>query len=216
MRKILTLASLALATVTVSAQSSSAMLYPEYQQGVIYMKGKQKVATLLNYDAGKRCVMYRQNGENMVLVNPQVVDSMKIGKDLFCRIEGNFYEVVSYPCGKLLVDWNLRNVNVGYKGAFGTVSQVRSQSVKLSVINSSYAPYNNVPESRAEIYKVKNNNKYLIVKDDRMLRFSNKKSLLKHFGSKLAEAEAIISKHHPDFTKAEDVMNIIGLLLPLL
>ena len=192
------------------------MLCNDYQAGVIYMKGNQKVRVPLNYDAGKRQVMYQQNGENMILTNPQMVDSMRIGKDLFCRVENAFYEVVDYPEGKLLIDWNLRNSNIGYKGAYGTVSQVRSQSVKLYTVmdgENLYSP--ETPDSHQEVYKVKNNNKYLIVKDNRILRFSNKKSLLKLTGDKSAEAEAAIAKCHTDFTKAEDVIKVVGCLMPM-
>ena len=51
------------------AQNKTVLLYPEYQKGTIYMNGNQEVRVPLNYDAGKHCVMYQQNGENMILMN---------------------------------------------------------------------------------------------------------------------------------------------------
>ena len=192
------------------------MLYPDYQAGVVYMSGGQEVRVPLNYDATKRNIMYQQNGENMILTNPQMVDSMRIGKELFCRIENSFYEVVDFSTGKLLIDWNLRNINVGYKGAYGNVSQVRSQSVKLSLLEGMTSYTAQDPDSRQEVYKVKNNNKYLIVKNGHIYRFSNKKKFLTLFGTRLSEADAVIAKCKTDFTKAEDVIKIVGELLPML
>ena len=112
---------LSLSSLACFAQGKSVMLYPDYQKGIIYMNGNQKITVPVNYDAGKHCIMYQQNGEDMILTNTQSVDSMKIGNDDFCRIRNKFYQVISYPEGKLLIDWNLNKVNVGYKGAYGTV-----------------------------------------------------------------------------------------------
>lgn len=216
MKKCLLLLSCVFAFVCSYGQEGSVMLYPNYENGVVYMKGNQIVRTPLNYDASKRQVMYQQDGENMILTNMQMVDSIKIGKDLFLPIRDRFYEVLDYQCGKLLVDWNLRNVNVGYKGAYGNVSQVRSQSVKLSMMEGMTSYATNDPNSRQEVYKVKNENQYIIVKNGHLYRFSNKKTLLKHFEKGKEDAEAIISKRHTDFSKAEDVINIVGELLPML
>lgn len=196
------------------AQGSAVLLYPEYQKGTIYMTGGQQVRVQINYDAANHCVMYKQNGENMILTNPEAVDSMKIGDNLFCRVKDKFYEVVSYPEGKLLIDWDLDKVNVGYKGAFGTVSQVRSQSVKLSLLEGQEKSANN-PDSNQDVYKVKNHNKYMLVKGDKVKSFSNKKSLLKLFPNKTEEVETIIKKRQTDFAQANDIIQLIADLLPL-
>lgn len=196
------------------AQGSAVLLYPEYQKGTIYMTGGQQVRVQINYDAANHCVMYKQNGENMILTNPEAVDSMKIDNNLFCRVKDKFYEVVSYPEGKLLIDWDLDKVNVGYKGAFGTVSQVRSQSVKLSLLEGQEKSANN-PDSNQDVYKVKNHNKYMLVKGDKVKSFSNKKSLLKLFPNKTEEAETVIKKRQTDFAQANDIIQLIADLLPL-
>ncbi len=196
------------------AQGSAVLLYPEYQKGTIFMAGKQQVRVQLNYDAANHCVMYQQNGENMILTNPEAVDSMKIGNNLFCRVKDKFYEVVSYPQGRLLIDWDLDKVNVGYKGAFGTVSQAHSQSVKLSLLEGQEQT-NNSPDSNQDVYKVKNHNKYQLVKGDKLKSFSSKKSLLKLFPGKTEEVETIIKNRQTDFAKADDIIQLIGDLLPL-
>lgn len=196
------------------AQGSKVLLYPEYQKGTIYMSGGQQVRVEVNYDAANHCVMYKQDGENMILTNPEAVDSMKIGNNLFCRVKNKFYEVVSYPQGKLLIDWDLDKVNVGYKGAFGTVSQVRSQSVKLSLLEGQEQSAN-TPDSNQDVYKVKNHNKYLLSKGDKLKSFSSKKSLLKLFPGKTEELETIIKNRQTDFTQANDIIQLIAELLPL-
>ena len=201
-------------TQTSFGQNSSILLYPEYQKGIIYMSGNQQIRVSLNYDAAKHCVMYQQNGENMILMNTQSVDSMRIGKDLFCRVKNKFYEVIGYPQGKLLIDWDLDKVNVGYKGAYGTVSQARSQSINLSLLEGQEYSANK-PDSHQEVFSIKNHNKYLLLKNDKLESFSNKKSLLKLFPNQTEEVESIIKSHHTDFTKAEDIITLMADLLPL-
>lgn len=197
------------------AQNKTVLLYPEYQKGTIYMNGNQEVRVPLNYDAGKHCVMYQQNGENMILMNAQSVDSMKIAQDLFCRIKNKFYQVISYPQGKLLIYWDLDKVNVGYKGAYGTVSQARSQSVNLSLMEGQEYSANK-PDTQQDVYKTRNNNKYLLLKNDKLSHFSNKKSLLKLFPNNQKEIEEIIRKHNTNFMKAEDIIALTADILPLL
>lgn len=197
------------------AQSKSVLLYPDYQKGTIYMTGNLKITVSVNYDAGKHCIMYQQNGEDMILLNTQSVDSMKIAQDLFCRIRNKFYQVISYPQGKLLIDWDLDKVNVGYKGAYGTVSQVRSQSVKLSLMEGQEYSANK-PDTQQDVYKTRNNNKYLLLKNDKLSHFNNKKSLLKLFPNNQKEIEEIIRKHNTDFVKAEDIIALTADILPLL
>lgn len=198
------------------AQGKSVLLYPEYQKGTIYMNGNLRITVSVNYDAGKHCIMYLQDGENMILTNTQSVDSMKIGKDVFCRVRNKFYQVISYPEGKLLIDWNLDKVNVGYKGAYGTVSQARSQSVNLSLMEGQEYSASK-PDTQQDVYKTRNNNKYLLLKNGKLSSsFSNKKSLLKLFPDKQAEVEAIIKKHSTDFTKAEDIITLAADVFTLL
>lgn len=151
----------------------------------------------------------------MILMNAQSVDSMKIAQDLFCRIKNKFYQVISYPQGKLLIDWDLDKVNVGYKGAYGTVSQARSQSVNLSLMEGQEYSANK-PDTQQDVYKTRNNNKYLLLKNGKLNAFSNKKSLLKLFTSKQKEVEDIIKMHNTDFTKAEDIITLAADVFPLL
>lgn len=207
---------LSLSSLACFAQGKSVMLYPDYQKGIIYMNGNQKITVPVNYDAGKHCIMYQQNGEDMILTNTQSVDSMKIGNDDFCRIRNKFYQVISYPEGKFLIDWNLNKVNVGYKGAYGTVSQARSQSINLSLMEGQEYSASK-PDSQQDVYKTRNNNnKYLLLKNGKLSHFSNKKSLLKLFPNNQKEIEEIIRKHNTDFVKAEDIIALTADILPLL
>ena len=114
-----------------------------------------------------------------------------------------------------MIDWNLNKVNVGYKGAYGTVSQARSQSINLSLMEGQEYSASK-PDSQQDVYKTRNNNKYLLLKNGKLNAFSNKKSLLKQFTSKQKEVEDIIKMHNTDFTKAEDIITLAADVFPLL
>ena len=195
-------------------QRTSILLYPEYQNGVIYLNTRQQVRVPINYDAGKHCVLYRQNGDDMELVNTQSVDSIQIGNDLFCRVKNKFYQVIHYPKAKLLIDWDLDRVHIGYKGAFGNVTQVRAQSVNLSLVEG-YEFSENKLERDEDVFKTRNHNKYMLLINGELKEFSNKKTLLKAFPNKSEAIEKIIKEEKTDFTTANDIIKLVYKILAL-
>lgn len=214
-RKIFATLALILTAAVSQAQEQRALLYPDYLAGTVYLKGRREVKAPLNYDAANHCAMYEQDGKEMILTNPLTVDSMKIGNDLFVQIEGKLLEVVNYPQGKLLIDWDIRSINVGYKGAYGTVTQTRPQGANMALMEG-FEDVVSKPQSRQEVFRTKNSNKYILLKDGKTLRFNNKKSLMKRLGDKSGQAEAVMERLHTDFTKTEDVTTLMAELLPLL
>ena len=205
---------LCLSVACSAQQRTSILLYPEYQNGVIYLNTRQQVRVPINYDAGKHCVLYRQNGYDMELVNTQSVDSIKIGNDLFCRVKNKFYQVINYSKAKLLIDWDLDRVHIGYKGAFGNVTQVRAQSVNLSLVEGHEFSENKL-ERDEDVFKTRNHNKYMLLINGELKVFSNKKTLLKAFPTKSEAIEKIIKEEKTDFTTANDIIKLVYKILAL-
>lgn len=205
MRKIL----LFLVTlISCNVYPQAVMLFSEYEQGTVFLRSNQRVNAKLNYDATNRQMMYQDGGKNMILTNIESVANVRIGSRQFHPLKEHFCEVV--PIGKkvLLIDWWIDNVHVGYKGAYGQVSQVRSHSVQLySISGHSHEVANTV--SDMDVYKQKNRNVYYFYEKNRQRKFKDKKSLLKLFPKQQKQIEQWINDLNTDFSKTEDILTLM-------
>lgn len=188
--------------------SQAVMLFPEYEKGVVYLRNNQRVNVHLNYDATNRQMMYQQDGQNMILTNVEAVVKVHIGKRMFQPLESGFCEVVTLEGKALLIDWRLENIHIGYRGAYGQVSQVRSHSVQLySITGHSHEVANTV--SDMDVYKLKSRNVYYFYDKNKQKKFKDKKSLLKLFPESQKQILQYITEMDIDFSQAEDVIRLM-------
>lgn len=188
--------------------SQAVMLFPEYEQGTVFLRNNQRVNVKLNYDATNRQMMYQDGDKNMILTNIESVANIRIGERRFQPHKDGFCEVVSIGKRILLIDWWIENVHVGYKGAYGQVSQVRSHSVQLySISGHSHEVANTV--SDMDVYRQKNRNVYYFYEENKQKKFKDKKSLLKIFPDYKEEITKWIDELNTDFTRTEDVLELM-------
>ena len=193
--------------------SQSAMLFPEYQQGVIILKGNKKVNVPVNYDATKHLLMYKHGDDNMILGNFQSVDSVLIGKHRFIPIKNRFYEVIPVNSKYLLVDWNISMTNIGYKGAYGQVTHSKVHNYNVSAVTHDIYHTEARPNASNEVYRRSNKNTYYIFFDQKMQKFKDKKSLLKLFPERKEEIEFLLKEEKTMFTNVEDVVELMKRIL---
>ena len=211
MRRILLLLAI-LASCKVYPQA--VMLFPEYEQGTVFLRNNQRVNVKLNYDATNKQMMYQDGGKDMILSNIESIANIRIGTRLFQPLEERFCEVMSIGNKTLLIDWWIENVHVGYKGAYGQVSQVRSHSVQLySISGHSHEVANTV--SDMDVYKQKNRNVYYFYEKNKQKKFKDKKSLLKVFPQYKEEITKWIDELNTDFTKTEDILVLVEKIFQL-
>ena len=184
------------------------MLFPEYEQGTVFLRNNQRVNVKLNYDATNRQMMYQQDGKNMILTNIESIANVRIGTRQFQPLNERFCEIVTLSKKVLLIDWWIDNVHVGYKGAYGQVSQVRSHSVQLySISGHSHEVANTV--SDMDVYKQKNRNVYYFYEKNKQKKFKDKKSLLKLFPQYKEEITQWIEELNTDFAQTEDIFKLM-------
>jgi len=184
------------------------MLFPEYEQGTVFLRNNQRVNVKLNYDATNQQMMYQQDGKNMILTNIESVANVRIGTRQFQPHNERFCEIVTLSKKVLLIDWWIDNVHVGYKGAYGQISQVRSHSVQLySISEHSHEVANTV--SDMDVYKQKNRNVYYFYEKNKQKKFKDKKSLLKLFPQYKEEITQWIEELNTDFAQTEDIFKLM-------
>lgn len=205
MRKILLLLFLLLSC---KIYPQAVMLFPEYEQGTVFLRNNQRVNVKLNYDATNQQMMYQQDGKNMILTNIESVANVRIGTRQFQPHNERFCEIVTLSKKVLLIDWWIDNVHVGYKGAYGQISQVRSHSVQLySISGHSHEVANTV--SDMDVYKQKNRNVYYFYEKNKQKKFKDKKSLLKLFPQYKEEITQWIEELNTDFAQTEDIFKLM-------
>lgn len=191
----------------------SAMLFPEYQQGTILLRGNKKVNVPINYDATKHLMMYKQGEDFMILENIQSVDSILIGKHRFIPIKSRFYEVIPINSNYLLVDWNIAMTNIGYRGAYGQVTHSKVHSYNVSAMTHDVYHTEARPNESLEVYRRSNKNTYYIFRDRKILKFKDKKTLLKLFPERKEEIEKLLKEEKTMFKNVEDVVELMKQIL---
>ena len=100
----------------------------------------------------------------MEMTNPAQVDTVIIGKRKFVPVGRGFYEVVCRKEGVVYIDWLLKDVNIGSKGALGTVTQGSVKNLQMSDLGLNgtemYTPYERQKIGSTEVYRRKNDNTY--------------------------------------------------------
>lgn len=193
--------------------AQSAMLFPEYQGGTILLRGNQKVNVLVNYDATKHLMMYKQNDEDMILTNVQSVDSVLIGKHRFIPVKNRFYEVIPVNSEFILVDWTISMTEIGYRGAYGQVTHSKVHKYNVSAMTHDIYHTEARQNSSLEVYRRSNNNTYYIIRNGKMLKFKDKQSLLKLFPDRKKEIEELLKEEKTMFKSVEDVVELMKKIL---
>lgn len=193
--------------------SQSAMLFPDYKPATIILKGNKKVNVSANYDATKHLMMYKQGDDIMILENIQSVDSVLIDKHRFIPVKNHFYEVIPVNSEFLLVDWNISMTNIGYKGAYGQVTHSKVHKYNVSAMTHDIYHTEARQNASLEVYRRSNNNTYYIIRNGKMLKFKDRKSLLKLFPERKMEIEELLKEEKTMFKSVEDVVELMKKIL---
>lgn len=211
MRRTITILALLFATLCTYGQS--AMLFPDFQYGSIILKGNRTVNVPLNYDATKHLMMYKQNDDNMILTNVASVDSVLIGNHRFIPVKNHFYEVIRVNSEFLLIDWNISMTNIGYRGAYGQVTHSKVSKLNVSAMSHDVYHTDAKQDVSLEVYRRSNKNTYYILRNNKMQKFNNKKSLLNLFPERKHEIERILKEEKTMFKSVEDVVELMKRIL---
>lgn len=205
---------LSLASTSLQAQNR-VLLYPTFQTGTILMKNKQKIKSSLNYDAKKHELLYQQGEDIMIVSNINQVDTVYINQSKFISNENRVMEYITLDKGGYcLIDWNLLVTNIGYVGAYGQTVQGGVKALKLSSVEGFSQGVDRVTSNGSgndnKVYRQRSQNTYYIYRDDKMLKFKDKKSFLKLFTDRTEELSSYIKENDISFQKAEDVIKLIN------
>ena len=201
-----------------SQQFSRIYLFDDFYTGKIKFRNRSVTAAKLNYDAANKTLLYYQGDDLMELANVALVDTVIIQGRKLVPAEKGFYEVVSVDNGIVYIDWLLKDVNIGSKGAFGTVTQGSVHNVQMTDFGNSteqYTGYQQQDLHVTDVLKRKNDNTYCVKVDGKLQKMKSSKNVLKVFSDYKDEVKDFMDENKIDFKDVGDALNLMNFCLGL-
>ena len=175
------------------------------------MRNGAHIDVPLNYDASNSDMLYIQNGKQKILLNTQDVDTIYIDNRRFIPINRAFLEICKLSNGLLSINWKLKEVFKGYRGAYGQIIQSHVESVNTNA----FQPGTSYEQQRVDVTECKNKNQYWVVIDGISKKFSSKKSLFHLFPNHKKKIENYWTLNHCSFSKPTLIIRFVDYCLGL-
>lgn len=177
------------------------------------MNNKSKVETLLNYDAANRNMEYMNKTEKMILTGLEELDTVFIDSRKFIPVGRTvFLEVIPVSNGIVYINWLLKQQIPGKLGAYGQTTQGSVETLDINFIKQQAG----IEERKsADVHKQYNENEYWLFRNNKPVKFKNKKSLLKLFPGKESSIENFIKENKIDINDPESVVKLTDYCLGL-
>lgn len=193
MKNLIALFSFLMVVLTTNAQNEPLFIFDQFINAKIHFKNRSVTVASMNYDAVNDKMFYKDQGNLMELTNAAMIDSIVwAGKRTFVTHTNGFLEKVTLENGTAYIHWKIRNVNVGSKGAFGTVTQGKVESISIRSMGVFSA--GDAASNSADVFQQKNANEYFIAMDGKLKKvvtlkhaqklFPNHKEAIKEFADK--------------------------------
>lgn len=177
---------------------------------------------MMNYDSCNGKMMFLQGEDMMELTNSATIDTISWGERKFVPFKNKFVEVIAMPSGDILVDWIIRDVVVGKKGALGRQSSGSVHKLLMADFNEPgvtplvdrYTPYQSDSDADT-IWKRRNSNNYYVKVDGQLIKINSQKSLEKAFPTHADEIKQYKSSHGIDFKDTSSALQLIDYALSL-
>lgn len=205
---------------TVSAQQFKRIfLLDDFTEALIKFRNGSQTVVSLNYDASNKTMLFKQGEDLMEVTNASTIDTVFVGDRRFIPADKGLYEVVFLNNGVVFVDWLLKDVNVGSKGALGAVTQGSVHNLQMSNFGLSgtemYTPYKQQKLGSTDVYRRKSDNTYYINKENKLVRLKTLKQVLKVFPAYKDEINAFVKENDIDMKETHDVLVVLDYCLGL-
>lgn len=189
------------------AQNEPVFFFEQFLHAKIHFKNRSVTIVPMNYDAANDKMYFKRDGQLMELVNLTTVDSVVWGKKVcFPYTNHGFLEKVKLTHGTVFIQWRVKNVNVGYRGALGSITQAKVDRVYSSGSGGS---------QHADVYQLKNNNNYYIMPEDSFKEVTTLKQLLKQFPHHTTAIETFVKEHNIQMQQPHSMLELLDYCLSL-
>ena len=180
MKKLYFFLLLFIGVLNASAQEKPLFIFEKFINAKIHFKNRSVTVASMNYDAVNDKMFFMQNEDLMELTNYAMIDSIVwAGKRTFISNGNGFLEQIKMDNGSAFIRWHIKNVNVGSRGAFGTVTQGKVESISIRSMGVFSAT--DATSNSADVYQQKNANEYYITLNGKLEKITTVKHLYKLF-----------------------------------
>ena len=193
--------------ITFAQRDNYVYLFDDFLSGQAVTKQNSVSRSKFNYDISTGKVHFLENGEVMILSDPDGIASVTIGEHHFINIgNGRFYEKINLEKINLFIDWKGAQVSQGSNTGYG-----KSQTTS-SVYTDKYYSKTDVRSNDLSItidYMTLLNNNYYLKFENKYKRFNSLKSLAKLFNGHEKEIMEGLKNENLNFKEVPDVVKAV-------
>lgn len=216
-KQLLFLSLLVFAISTYAQQFKRIYLFDDFTTAEILFKNHSKSKLSVNYDASNKTLLFRQGSDIMEVTNTALVDTVYINDRKFVPAIKGLYEVVPLKNGIVYIDWLLKDVNIGSKGALGAVTQGSVQNLQMSDFGNYdamyYTPYDQQKIHSTDVYKRRNDNTYYIRIGGKLTKIKTQKHLEKAFPAHKEDISNFADQQKVEMNDASHALTLINYCL---
>ena len=208
MKKLYSFLLLFILVFNAGAQEKPLFIFEQFANAKIHFKNRSVTVAPMNYDAVNDKMYFKQNADLMELTNYAMIDSIVwAGKRTFVTYGNGFLEQVKMDNGTAFIRWRIKNVNVGSRGAFGTVTQGKVESISIRSMGVFSAT--DAESNSADVFQQKNSNEYFLSLNGKMNKITNLKHLYKLYPVHKDAIKQYVDSEH---IKMEEPLLVLQLL----
>lgn len=188
--------------------NETVFIFNEFETAKVHFKNKTITITPMNYDAAKSRMCFMQDGTIMELTNAAAIDSIVWSEQSrkFITHGRLFLEEIKLSNNTVYINWKVRNVNTGSKGALGIRTQAKVEAINIRALGV-YSNEDN--KNHIDIYELKNNNEYYLPIQEKWEKIKTPKQLIQLFPEYKEEINTYIKNRKVDATKTTAMLQLI-------
>ena len=196
-------------------------LFPDFTDANVRFVGSPRIEKLhLNFDMLAQKILYIENDTLMEIVNMGMIQSLVTEDRKFILRDGMLCEIKGDDDFQVLVNWRIKKVNVGNKGALGATTQAKVEVLRSYEFDTAYTitDFRKPTEQGAhslEVWRQKNENTYFITLGGEEHKVKYLKDLYKAYPAQAEDLKAYAKENKLTLQNAEDAFKMFGFLKTL-
>ena len=222
MKRIIAL-TIGLAALLLTASAQQRMyLFPDFVDANVRFAGNPRIEKLhLNFDMLSQKILYVQDEVLMEITNMEMIQNLVTEDRRFIIRDGLLCEVKNNDDIQVLVNWRVKKVNIGSKGALGATTQAKVEALRTYEFDTAYTvtDWRKPTEQSAhalEVWKQKSENTYFINMDGTEYKIRYLKDLFKAYPAHAKQLKAYAKANELKMVNAEDAFKMFDYLHSLL
>lgn len=218
MRKIFILAAGLLALAFSASAQQRMYLFPDFTDASVRFIGNTRLEKLrLNFDMLSQKLLYLDGETLMEITNMPMIQTVVTGDRQFMMREGMLCEVINVQDMQVLVNWRVKKVNVGSRGALGYTTQAKVEVLRSFEFETPYTitDFRKPTEQDVhslEVWRQKNENTYFLNIGGDVKKVQYLKDLYKAYPEHAQALKAFAKANKLKMQNAEDAFKMFQYL----